>query len=457
MNDPILQTVNIADIEVGDRFRQEYGNLNELVHSYKKHGFFSVLALGMNPPDSPKPYRLLAGGRRLKACELKGMLTVGAVVYDRELDEVELREIELAENIYRKDLTWQENAELTAQIHELQCAIHGKKTSTSPDASGWSQAQTAEKMGKSVGAVSQALALSEGMKFIPELAKCKTADDAKKMLLNMGSKARVEDLAEKQRQVVAATPTAKLRLDLCNRYMLGDFFAGIAAIPDSSQDLDEIDPPYGIGLQGAKKLESVGTTDTKLQEYNEIDQTQYPYFLQRVVREAHRVLKPTGWLICWFAHEPWFETVFQTIQKQGFQGNRMVGMWRKRTGQSKRPELYLANVTEMFFYARKSNGYLQKARDNVFEYPAVNPNRKVHPTERPIELMMEVLSTFCLPGAHILVPFLGSGNTLLAASNLNMTAMGWDLTKQYKDAYTLRVYDNEPGMYTSYPNLEAIA
>ncbi len=454
--DPVLQVVNIDDIEVGERFRQELGNLNELVHSYKKHGFFSVIALGKNPEGSAKPYRLLCGGRRLEACKLRGMKTVNATVYDRELTELELREIELDENIYRKDLTWQENAELTAQIHELQTAIHGKKTSTSPNAPGWSQAQTALKMGKSIGAVSQALALSEGMKLIPELAKCKTADEAKKMLENIGKKIKAEEIAKKHTVNNSGNGSlAKIKSDLCDRYILGDFFSGIQRVPDNSQDIVEIDPPYGIDLNTGKKRDSYNH-DIKLQEYNEVDRDQYPIFVSKVVDEAYRILKPTGWMIFWFAHEPWFETVFQIIMSRKFLGNRMVGIWKKSAGQAKRPELYLANVTEMFFYARKSTGYIHKARSNVFDFPSVNPSKKIHPTERPIELMMEILSTFGTPGSNVCVPFLGSGNTLLAAANLGMTGIGWDLTKQYKDHYVIRVYEGEPGKYTSYPNIDAI-
>ena len=455
MNDPILQRVKIEEIEVGERFRQDYGNLNELVHSYKKHGFFSVIALGHNDSNTTRPYKLLVGGRRLKALELKGMTEVNACIYDRELTELELREMELDENVYRKDLSWQENAELTARVHELQSAIHGRKISTSPNAPGWSQAMTAEKMGKSVGQVSQALALAEGLKLLPELQNCKTADEARKRLLNLGNKMKVEDLAEKIRSQTAATPIGKLRTDLVNRFILADFFDGIKGVPDNSMDLIEIDPPYGIDLVNAKKLEVAGI-DTKIDAYNEIDFAQYPYFVQRTVTEAWRVLKPTGWIIFWFAHEPWFEYIYQTLSKQGFLGDRMVGIWQKRTGQSKRPEFHLANVTEMFFYMRKSNGYIQRPRTNVFEYPSVPPQKKIHPTERPIELVMELLRTFCLPGANICVPFLGSGNTILAASNLGMSAIGWDISQEYKDRYTLRVHDSEPGMYTSYTNLEAI-
>ena len=49
-----------------------------------------------------------------------------------------------------------------------------------------------------------------------------------------------------------------------------------------------------------------------------------------------------------------------------------------------------------------------------------------------------------------MVPFLGRGNTLLAAGNLGSTCFGFDLSEEYKNAYIKRVLDGEPGKYKSY-------
>jgi DNA modification methylase len=48
------------------------------------------------------------------------------------------------------------------------------------------------------------------------------------------------------------------------------------------------------------------------------------------------------------------------------------------------------------------------------------------------------------------MPFLGSGNTLLAASNLGMTGFGFDLSEEYRNAYILRVNESAPQQYKSY-------
>ena len=95
----------------------------------------------------------------------------------------------------------------------------------------------------------------------------------------------------------------------------------------------------------------------------------------------------------------------------------------------------------MFFYAWKGQPALNKAgRSNEFRFSPVSPNQKTHPTERPIDLMQELYDTFCFPGSRILIPFLGSGNGLLAAHQLGMSPVGFELSKGYKDSFLVKAH-----------------
>jgi len=58
-------------------------------------------------------------------------------------------------------------------------------------------------------------------------------------------------------------------------------------------------------------------------------------------------------------------------------------------------------------------------RLNVFGYAGLTPSQKIHPTERPIALIEDILKTLAPPGTKVLVPFLGSGATIRAAFNLD--------------------------------------
>jgi DNA modification methylase len=65
-------------------------------------------------------------------------------------------------------------------------------------------------------------------------------------------------------------------------------------------------------------------------------------------------------------------------------------------------------------------------------------------------MIEDVISTFAPMTGRILVPFAGSGNTILAAANKGLTAIGYDLSPAYRDAYVQRVFENRPPNYKSY-------
>jgi DNA modification methylase len=202
--------------------------------------------------------------------------------------------------------------------------------------------------------------------------------------------------------------------------------------------LVEIDPPYAIDLKQAKKFDGVSQYVTN--NYNEIPADEYQVFLAKLLSECYRVMAPHSWLIFWFAPEPWFEIVYQEIKSAGFSTTRMCGCWVKSTGQSKRPEIYLANSYELFFYAWKGRPTLNKpGRTNIFQYPPIPPNQKTHETERPIELTTDIYETFTPVGSRVLIPFLGSGNGLISAHKLGMSAVGFELGKSYKDSFIVKV------------------
>ena len=90
----------------------------------------------------------------------------------------------------------------------------------------------------------------------------------------------------------------------------------------------------------------------------------------------------------------------------------------------------------MFFYARKGSAELHMpGRSNVFNYPPVAAVNKRHPTERPAELIRELLNVFTIENAQVVVPFAGSGRTMLEAWKMKRSAVGYDLSDDYRNGY----------------------
>jgi len=436
-----LATVNISKITIGDRIRKEFedpkeegASLNRLANDMKRHEIIQPIAV----KEFGDEYILIAGERRIRAAKLAGIEDIPIRIYDNDITDLEMREIELSENLWRKNFTPREKAFAYAEMHKLQVEIHGKKISTNPDAPGQSIGDTANMLGVSQPTVSEAINLAETMEMFPDLPwdDAKTTHDAMKMKKGIETKLIQREMVKRAQESIGDDESMKKRL--VDSYILKDFFKGIMKFPDSTFDIVELDPPYGIDLKKVKKQD--GGTTTGLSDYNEIDSGDYPAFMKRVLFQCYRTMKPDSWLICWFGHEPWFESMYQWIRGVGFGCTRLVGVWTKGTGQTMQPSKRLANSLEFFFYAWKGSPTLNRPGMGVeFDYAPVAPSVKTHPTERPIEMIRDILTTFTGPNSRVLVPFAGSGNTGIAAAKELMIPIMFDLEQSYKDGYIIKV------------------
>jgi len=443
-----LKEVPTSSIIIEERFRKDLGDLSMLIESFKHEGIIQPLAVRENEDGT---HTLAAGGRRLTAAIKAGIETVPIRCYPSTLSDLEMRSIELMENVCRKDLDWLEAAKLKKEIHLLQVEIHGEKTSTSPNAPGWSIRDTAELLGKTHPTIIQDIQLADAAAIYPDLMKAKNRSDATKMLGKLQEELIRGELASRIEAKTAETPIERVRQNLSNQYLVGDFFEGVKTVPNSSIDFVELDPPYAIDLTVIKRDMKLGYTNN----YNEIDTTKYPVFMADVLDACYRVMSSNSWMLLWHAKQ-WRSMLEIILESRNLEYDE--GIWYKGAGgQTNSPNYHLASSFEPFLYVRKGNpSIIRQGRSNVFHYKPVSGASKVHPTERPIEMIQDMIQTFCWEGARILVPFMGSGNTALAASNLGMTAFGWDLAQEYKDAYIIKVSSGRPGGYRSYKEVEAI-
>jgi len=437
------------EIWVGSRTREDFGDLGELATSLKEEGIIQSLCV-QHTPGEEKPYKLLAGERRLRAIIQAELTQIPVRIYSRELSPLEMESIELAENLYRKDFTYAEDCKIKRRIYDLQLKIHGRRVSKDPNAPGTTQKEVAEAHGYKKSQFHDDVELAKAIEVIPELGECKNKAEAMRLYKSLKEDVIKQELARRAEQEVDDTPVGNLHKALCDRYIVGDFFEMIKKVPNKSINLVELDPPYAIDLQSMKKT-THGKFPYNPDNYNEVGLDVYPNFMREVFKECYRVMSEHSWMILWFGPDPWFETLYQLASEAGFEGRRIPGIWLKPSGQTMQPSYNLANCFEMFFYLRKGKpAIIQQGRSNAFEYPPVPPSKKIHPTERPIEMISDILATFCSESARVLVPFAGSGNTLLASANMKMTGIGYDLTESYKDSYILRVHQSKPGEYSSY-------
>jgi ParB family chromosome partitioning protein len=105
-------------ITVGERVRDDYGDLESLARSLSRWGMlFPVLV--------DQHHVLCDGGRRLRAAAIAGLDTIPATI--REMTEDERRELELEVDIEHKSLTaFERNKRLVAQAEAAAAALRAK-------------------------------------------------------------------------------------------------------------------------------------------------------------------------------------------------------------------------------------------------------------------------------------------------------------------------------------------
>jgi site-specific DNA-methyltransferase (adenine-specific) len=63
----------------------------------------------------------------------------------------------------------------------------------------------------------------------------------------------------------------------------------------------------------------------------------------------------------------------------------------------------------------------------------------IHPTQKPVDLMIRLLNLVCLEGSTVFDPFMGSGSTIKACLKSNRIGIGCEIDKEYYDAAVLSI------------------
>jgi site-specific DNA-methyltransferase (adenine-specific) len=68
---------------------------------------------------------------------------------------------------------------------------------------------------------------------------------------------------------------------------------------------------------------------------------------------------------------------------------------------------------------------------NCIDWPRDNESEKIHPTQKPVELLKTLIEIFTDPADVVIDPVAGSGSTLVAAERLGRKAYGFEIKKDF--------------------------
>ncbi|MGR5347292.1 DNA-methyltransferase [Vibrio mediterranei] len=233
----------------------------------------------------------------------------------------------------------------------------------------------------------------------------------------------------------------------------GDCLEELKAIPDNSIDMVLADPPYG---STACPWDSIIPLDL-------------------LWEQLRRIVKPRGAIVM-TASQPFTTTLISSNLKMF----KYCWVWEKNLStnflHAKRQPLRNTEDIVVFYqspgsyYPIKTQGHkpTQSAKGvssgklwhgknvrnseggKTDRYPAtiikdikvVDPKKRVHPTQKPVELMEYLIKTYTTPGETVLDFTMGSGSSGVAAKNLNRHFIGIELDDKYFEIAKERILDD---------------
>jgi site-specific DNA-methyltransferase (adenine-specific) len=205
----------------------------------------------------------------------------------------------------------------------------------------------------------------------------------------------------------------------------GDCVEELKKITDSSIDLILIDPPYFISRDSNFTKTSDNTPSDMATKYNisidfgEWDKGELDW--QILFKEYNRVLKKGGTLIVFY--DVWKSTEIKDVaDKFKFKQPRVCAWIKTNPVPINSSVNYLSNATEYFFtFVKGGKPTFNSKYDNGFyHYPICHgKERYQHPTQKPLNLILDLVEKHSNPGDLVLDCFAGTGTTGHACKLLN--------------------------------------
>jgi site-specific DNA-methyltransferase (adenine-specific) len=439
-----MLVINRSELRIKTRQRKEIprSSLEELRISILENTLLHAPVVQKQPDGV---YDLVAGERRTRAIDLIAASNVTfvynkveilpgkfpVVLLDEAISDIKRQEIELAENIDRLDVPWQDRVQAIAYIHEqrridkpTQSIVETARElaeERDPSLSG-PQGGTAEST--LIRAVRQATIINQHLDK-PEIAKARNATEAFNLIVANEQRAFEAELIRRgQKKVTTIEVRHGSLFDILPKLDAGQF-DGIFA-----------DPPYGINV------DSGGFRSRTVVHHNYDDSPDSARaVLGCIISEGFRICKPRAHLFI-FCDIDLFGWLKEASARAGWEPFRTPITWIKSDSEGMAPwgREGFRRTTEWIFFARKGQKGLIHSPVDHLRHNRVGRDEREYGPEKPTDLLKTLLSASTLPGDYILDPCCGSGSTLIAARELNIRALGIELDEK---AYNLALVKSQ--------------
>ena len=206
-----------------------------------------------------------------------------------------------------------------------------------------------------------------------------------------------------------------------------DCLQGIANVKKNSIKTIIADPPYFMGMTHNGQKGSF------------VDLAICRPFYEKLFMEFDRVLTADG-SVFFFCDYRSYAFYYQVMES--FLPVRNMLVWNKLSG----PGNFYSFSHELIIFVTKNNQFKGNGT-NIWSTPSfasgakATNGEKVHPTQKPLELIKRIISDSTSEGDTILDPFIGSGTTAVAAREMNRNVIGFELDPKNFEIMKKRLYN----------------
>lgn len=211
-----------------------------------------------------------------------------------------------------------------------------------------------------------------------------------------------------------------------------DCLDGLKAVLDGSVDVIITDPPYFInmGHAGSKTNARAGASEQLNTNRCFNDLAICTPFFSQLFREFKRVLKEDG-SFYFFTDWRGYAYYFPLLNAELPVRNMLV--WDKKSD----PGSFYTFAHELLVFGTYKSRTKKGVGTNVLRYAAFSSGaartdgEKVHPTQKPVELISKLIEDSTEPGDVVLDTFMGSGTTAVACIKTGRNYIGFEIDEGY--------------------------
>ena len=208
----------------------------------------------------------------------------------------------------------------------------------------------------------------------------------------------------------------------------GDCFSVMQEMEDGSVDLTITDPPYGIDFTSPRETSKFHGTRI----INDDNLDWLPMWAELVYKVSKNIVVVfTGWSTLGDFQRA-FESVGFTLKNVLVWDKMWFGM-----GHNYRPNYELIMLLCKTNFTIEANN-----KSNILSHRRIAPTKLLHSCEKPLSLLMELISDLSKPGDIILDCFMGSGSTGVAAMKTNRDFIGIEIDPHYFSIAGQRIMEN---------------